>query len=45
MEEKPPKTLDYVLENIVGGAGLWQWRTLLIMYTISFAGGYPLFVS
>jgi hypothetical protein len=36
------KTLDYVLEEIVGGAGRWQWGMLAIMYIITLSGGLPL---
>jgi hypothetical protein len=36
------KTLDYVLEEIVGGAGRWQWGMLAIMYIVILAGELPL---
>ena len=34
--------IDYILEEIVGGGGLWQWYIVAIMYPIVFASGFPL---
>ena len=45
-EKKPrEKDMDYILEEIVGGNGWWQWRTTFILFPLSWIGGYPLFMS
>ena len=39
------KDIDFILESIVGGNGLWQWKNVLILYPLLSVGGYPLFIS
>ena len=37
--------LDFILEEIVGGGGLWQWRTTFIVFPLMWISAYPLFLS
>ncbi len=39
------KNEDYILEDIVGGNGWWQWRTTIALFPLIWAGGIPLFLS
>ena len=34
--------IDFILSNIVGGGGRWQWVIVFAMWPITFAAGYPL---
>ena len=36
------ESIDFILTNIVGGGGLWQWFLVFAMWPIAFAAGYPL---
>ena len=36
------KSIDYIFSEIVGGNGLWQWGSFLLMYSLEFVGGIPL---
>ena len=35
------KDIDFILTNIVGGGGRWQWFMVFAMWPITFAAGYP----
>ena len=39
MEDK--KDIDYILNNIVGGGGYWQWFMVFAMWPISIASFSP----
>ena len=36
--------IDFIFSEIVGGNGLWQWGTFLLMYSLAFTGGIPLLI-
>lgn len=42
MEGETQADIDYILTNIVGGGGRWQWVMVFAMWPITFAAGYPL---
>ena len=33
--------IDYIFENIVGGNSYWQWYTVLTLWPIAMASGFP----
>ena len=44
MASMSAENLDYVLEHIVGGSGLYQWRTYLLMFPVELITGVTLFL-
>ena len=38
------RDIDYVLTDIVGGGGRWQWFMVFAMWPITFAAGYPILI-
>ena len=44
MEVETPADIDYILTNIVGGGGLWQWVIVFALWPITFASAYPAIV-
>ena len=38
----PPKDLDYILDNLVGGGGRWQWTKMMFLLPVYVAMGAPL---
>ena len=37
-----PKDLDYILDDLVGGGGRWQWTKMLFLIPVYVAMGTPL---
>jgi hypothetical protein len=44
MSEDIGTDIDYILENIVGGGGRWQWAIVGLLYPIGVASGFPLLI-
>ena len=39
---KNDRSIDYILEKIVGGSGRWQWRTYFLLLPVDIISGLPL---
>lgn len=38
-KEARKKDLDYILDDVVGGNGFWQWRTTFMLLPLAWVGG------
>ncbi len=43
-EEEGNKEIDWILDNIVGGSGKWQWFVIALSWPVTICGAFPAFV-